>query len=343
MEIPRSLLERLEKNEEIAGKFNEIEVSILTILNFQDFLEKLLFEISDKFAIPYTWISIIEESAIAEHLHDIQNSALLNTSTAFLSRKKFLDVTQNRLEPILANANLSAFQPLVPDIPDWDIGSIAVAPITLDGEIVGSINQADPDQHRFEPGIDASLLERLAVKVSLCLSNVTAHERLRFMAFHDPLTGLLNRGVMERILDREFQRAKRYKSNLTLLFLDLDDFKVINDTFGHDVGDQALCHTADCLNRLKRDSDIVARFAGDEFVVILPSTSQTEAEHYITRVKTQLLEDPLTAGGETIIVRLSHGVSSILDSDVVLSQNMLKTADKRLYEAKLNKKPNTCT
>ncbi len=337
MEIPQSLLIRLKENEKIVRKFNEIEISILTILNFQDFLERLLFEISDKFSIDYIWISIIEESFIAKQLHDIQDSELLKTSTAFVPKEKFLSVTQNSLSPLLANENLDVFHALVPEIPDYKMGSIAIAPITLDGIIIGSINQADKDKSRFEPGIDTSLLEQLALKVSLCLSNVTAHEQLKFLAFHDPLTGLLNRGVMERILEREFQRAKRYQIELTLIFLDLDDFKSINDTFGHDNGDRALCHLSDWLNQLKRDSDIVARFAGDEFVVILPSTGKPQAEHYIKRLKKKLASTPLSVEDEIFYVKLSYGISAVSEKGIDSSKDLLKAADKRLYQAKQEK------
>ena len=337
MTIPESILSRLKQNEIVARKFHEIEISILTILNFQDFIEELLSEISSKFSTPYTWISIIEESSISEYLQNIQNSNLLKKSTAFLSKEEFTNITGNRLKPLLANKNLNGFSALIPEASEYEFGSIAVAPITLDGEVVGSINQADKNIHRFDPNIDTSLLEQLALKVSLCLSNVTAHEQLKFLAFHDPLTGLLNRGVMERVLEREFQRSKRYHIDLTVLFLDLDDFKSINDMFGHDNGDMALCHTANCLNSLKRDSDIVARFAGDEFVVILPSTNKSQAQNYVNRVKQKLASEPLAADNTTFHVKLSHGLSSVFEKGMDSSAILLKTADKRLYQAKQNK------
>ena len=337
MEIPHSLLLRLQENEKISKKFNEIEMSILTILNYQDFLERLLFGIKDKFSIGHIWISIIQESSIAKQLHDIQDSELLKTSTAFVPEKTFLAVTGNSLKPMLANDNLDIFHALLPEIPTCEMGSIAIAPITLDGVIIGSINQADENRKRFEPGIDTSLLEQLALKVSLCLSNVTAHEQLKFFAYHDSLTGLLNRGVMERVLEREFQRAKRYKIELALLFLDLDDFKSINDTFGHDNGDRALCHLSTTLNQLKRDSDIVARFAGDEFVVILPSTDRTQAEHYVQRVIKTLKSTPLSADGTSFFVKLSYGIATVFEKDIDSSKDILKSADKNLYKAKQKK------
>ncbi len=337
MTIPKAVIDRLKKNEEIAKKFHEIEISILSILNFQDFLEKLLYEISSKFNVPYTWISIIEESGISKHLHKIKNSTLLQSSTAFVSKDDFFGITDKKLTPLLANSNLEKFDTLMPEVSDYEIGSLAIAPMTLDGEIVGSFNQADTDVYRFEPGIDASLLEHLAIKVSLCLSNVTAHEQLRFLAFHDPLTGLLNRGVMERVLEREFQRAKRYQDDISLVFLDLDDFKSINDTYGHDNGDNALIHTANCLNCLKRDSDIVARFAGDEFVVILPSTNSKNAMYYMERVKEKLQNEPLQANDEQFFVKLSYGIASLFETKEDSSARLLKVADKELYQAKQNK------
>lgn len=338
MEIPKALLDRLKKNEEIARKFNEIEVSILSILEFHDFFDRLLSEISDKFSIPYIWISMIEESRIARQLETSKECRHLISSTAFVPRKTFLSIVGNNRRPILANQNLDVYQDLVPEVSKYTIGSIAIAPISLDGEIVGSINQADRDPNRFDPGIDTSLLEQLALKVSLCLSNVTAHEQLKFLAFHDPLTGLLNRGVMERILEREFLRSTRYRTDLSLIFMDLDDFKAINDTAGHDTGDQALCLTADTLTALKRDSDIVARFAGDEFVVILPSTSRPQAEHYIQRVRRYLDTTPLNHEQGPFYIQLSHGISTIEDNGISDTQTMIKLADKRLYQAKERKK-----
>lgn len=337
MTIPKSLLETMKHNEIVARKFHEIEISILTILNFRDLIEKLLSEISSKFKVPHTWLSIIEESSITKHLKNINDSELLQTSTAFISKKQFINITNNQLKPLLSNKNLNEFSELIPEAADYKIGSIAVAPITLDGEIVGSFNQADLDIHRFEPGIDSSLLEQLALKVSLCLSNVTAHEKLKFLAFHDPLTRLLNRGVMERVLEREFQRSKRYHIDLTILFFDVDDFKSINDTYGHDNGDLALCHIANCLNSMKRGSDIVARFAGDEFVAILPSTNKTQAQNYVKRVKYKLANEPLSSEGKSFHIKLSHGLASVFEKGMDSSAILLKTADKRLYQAKQNK------
>ncbi|MGM0653848.1 MAG: sensor domain-containing diguanylate cyclase [Thermodesulfobacteriota bacterium] len=337
MEIPQHLLERLKRNEEIAGKFNEIEMSILSILNFDDFFERLLFQIADKFSIPHIWISIIQESTICEQLRNSSDSEGLKSAIAFVSQKRFISIIKKQ-KPVLANRNLTFFHDLMPAALTEPIGSLAIAPITLDGKLVGSINLADIDTCRFEPGIDTSLLEQLAQKVSLCLSNVTAHEQLKFLAYHDPLTGLFNRRVFERILDREFSRAKRYDSELSLIFLDFDDFKTINDTAGHSIGDKALCFFADALGSLKREQDIVARIAGDEFVVILPSTGKKCAAQFIKRVHAYFETNPMVSDEYTFNIRISHGISSLSDEGVYNPSGLLKTADSKMYRHKTEKK-----
>ncbi|MGD9825204.1 sensor domain-containing diguanylate cyclase [Desulfobacter sp.] len=337
MEIPLHLIEQLKKNEEIARKFNEIEISILSILNFEDFFERLLFQIADKFNIPHIWLSIIRESSICEQLRDSSESEALKSAIAFVAQERFISIIKDQ-KPVLVNRNLTFFKDLIPDTLTESIGSLAIAPITLDGKLVGSINQADGDVRRFEPGIDTSLLEQLAQKVSLCLSNVTAHEQLKFLAFHDSLTGLFNRGVFERILDREFSRAKRYDSELSLIFFDFDDFKTINDTAGHSIGDKALCFLANTLSNLKRKQDIVARLAGDEFVILLPSTEKKCAEQFIKRVNEHLEANPLISGGYTFNIRISHGISSLSDEGVSNPSGLLKTADSKMYQHKAEKK-----
>ena len=338
MYISESLFRTLKHNEEIARKFREIEASILSILNFKDLCEKLLSEISGKFEVPLVWLSIVEESPISEYMKAIENSDVLKSQTKFVSDYRFQQLISGRVQPILANDRLNRFKELYPDQLPFTPESIAIAPLSLDGRIVGSLNQGDRDPKRFEPGIDSTLLEHLALKLSLCLSNVTAHERLRYLAFHDPLTGLFNRGVMEKILQREYKRSCRYKTDLTVIFLDLDDFKSINDRYGHDTGDRALQYTADVLLKIKRDSDIVSRFAGDEFVVILPSTDKNQAEHFMKRMNTHLADTPMILNNSRIFVATSHGSASFSENVTDSASGLIKKADERLYKLKNQKK-----
>jgi diguanylate cyclase (GGDEF)-like protein len=332
------ILERLQHNEEIALRFFEVEVSILSILNFKDLLERLLTEIREKFEIPYVWISLIDENDLAHLIRTLASSDVLRKRLNVIKKETFLALVGNDARPLLINNDLSPFYALFPQNENYLIRSLAMSPITLGGEIIGSLNYGDSSAIRYTPGMDTTFLERLAVKVSICLSNVTAHEKMRLAASRDPLTGLLNRRVMESVLNREFRRAVRYKSPLSVVFLDLDDFKGVNDRYGHDVGDDLLKYVADHLVGLSRDSDVAARYAGDEFVLILPSTEMEEALTLSERLADFLLKNPLRESGTQIPIHVSFGAAHIRDSRVRDAASLLKTADEMLYEKKKTKK-----
>jgi len=328
MQDIQTLIERLKENEITAQRFHEVESRFLSILNFRDFFEVLVSEIIEKFSVPHVWISIIDSCEISGFLDAIRNSEILHDRINIVNEDEFGKIAGKLTRPLLANKNLDRFAILNP--PD-DSLSMAIAPLTLDGKLIGTLNQADVSEDRFSPGKDTSLLERLAVKVSLCLSNVTAHEKLKYLAYHDPLTGLLNRRVMENVLEREFSRAKRYFSVLSLVFIDLDNFKQVNDRYGHDMGDDLLRHVAGVFSSMTRRSDVVSRFAGDEFVFLLPETQASQAEAFMERVVGRLRETPLYDSRKNPVkVSFSYGVASSDEKGIDDYNTLLKVADDRL-------------
>ena len=213
-----AIIERLKQNEDVTRKFHEIETRILTILDFSDLFEVLLTQIREKFKVPYAWLSMIEKSEVSTLIHALESSEIIKDRLNIIDRKSFFSLVDSNMHPLLVNEDLKPYYKLLPKDYKYFIKSIAIAPISLDGEIIGSLNQADFSSKRFQPGIDTSRLEQLAIKVSLCLSNVTAHEKIRFLAYHDPLTKLLNRRVIESVLKRELNRSKRYGSILSVVF-----------------------------------------------------------------------------------------------------------------------------
>ncbi len=335
----KELIERVKENDEIATRFHKVERRILSVLNFKDFFEILLTEIIQTFKMPYVWFSVIEDSEAEEvMLQTSDESGILANRLNRIKESVFNALVGTGTNPLLINKDLKPYYNFFPENNAYMIKSMAIAPITLDGKIIGSLNQGDSDIHRFEPGKDTSLLEQLAIKVSLCLSNVTAHEKLKFLAFHDPLTELLNRRVMESVLKREFSRSKRFERVLSLIFIDLDDFKMINDTYGHDAGDAILKYVAEKLVKLTRETDVVSRYAGDEFVVILPETELNKANNLLKRIQNYFKNNPIEFNGEQIAVSISFGAASTKDSEIVNSDFLLKKADQRLYLVKQSNK-----
>ena len=149
----------------------------------------------------------------------------------------------------------------------------------------------------------------------------------------DSLTGLLNRNAFDEMLSREISRAKRHDSNLTLLFLDLDDFKKINDTLGHMAGDEVLKKVAQLIMVEKRSEDIAARYGGEEITILLPETSKAEGWLIGERVRQRVEETEILYEGQNIKMTLSGGLASFpIDAGDGLT--LLKNADKAMYRAK---------
>jgi len=338
MDDVKTILETLRINQEISQKFFAIETEILSILNLKDLFEKLLNEIQEKFEVPFVWISLIHNTEVANLIQELAYSKILQQRLNIIDRTTFLQLIQNSSQPILANDQLQPWHQLFPGNQKYPIQSFAIAPLTLRGEIIGSLNQGDTSKERYTPGMDTSLLEQLTVKVSICLSNVMAHEKLRLLAYWDPLTGLLNRRIMARVLNREFKRAQRYGTPLSVGFLDLDDFKSVNDHHGHDLGDEMLRYVGNHLTDLTRDIDIVARFAGDEFVVILPNTNRHNAQKLMHRLETFFQNHPMQSSNISIPISLSVGIATSEDQTVTDAASLLKKADEMLYQAKQLKK-----
>jgi diguanylate cyclase (GGDEF)-like protein len=139
---------------------------------------------------------------------------------------------------------------------------------------------------------------------------------------------------MEAVLAREFSRSRRYKTPLSLAFIDLDGFKKVNDTYGHACGDRLLKHLSDYLTVMSRGCDLVTRYAGDEFVLILPQTNAINAERMLQRHIKRLSQQPMQKDGLTLPVSFSYGLTSTEETAIENADGMLKLADQRLYQAK---------
>ncbi len=163
---------------------------------------------------------------------------------------------------------------------------------------------------------------------------VNSREQLRKLSEHDPLTGLINRRGFELVLEASLARAQRDKNqHLAILLLDLDDFKLINDTLGHDIGDVLLVELARRLKGVVRDSDYLCRLGGDEFVVLMKDFDRDEQAVLLADRIVDMLKIPFQLGDTTQIVTTSIGIATLGSSEDV-SVDLLKCADIAMYQAK---------
>ena len=182
----------------------------------------------------------------------------------------------------------------------------------------------------------ATRLILLAIATILAVTIVHRAQRLLYLASHDRLTGLFNRGHLDRALGGAIESAGRTGQPLSLAILDIDHFKQINDVHGHAVGDRTLCHLAEWLGRAMRRTDLVARYGGEEFVILMPSTPRDAALVRVEALRQEIAKSPIDLGdGGTLRVNFSAGVAGTPDDpEATTARALLTCADARLLAAK---------
>jgi diguanylate cyclase (GGDEF)-like protein len=182
---------------------------------------------------------------------------------------------------------------------------------------------------------EAELLEYLAGQAVVSIENANLHETVERQAVTDELTGLANVRAFWAILGRELERSRRFGSSLGLVMIDIDDFKQVNDQYGHQQGDEVLAHVAEVLRRLSRDIDAPARYGGEELAVILPETDLGGAILLAERMREAIeaMQVPGARGSGVLQVTASFGVAATPESEVE-GEGLVAAADAALYRAK---------
>ena len=157
-------------------------------------------------------------------------------------------------------------------------------------------------------------------------------DKASLLVRHDQLTGALNRRGLDEIYENEVSRAKRRSSPLSVALLDIDNFKKLNDSLGHDAGDAALIHLVSVIRETLRPQDTLARFGGEEFIILLPDTSATNAETALVRLQRELTRRYFLANNEKLLITFSAGVTELREEDTQAS--VVKRADEGMYQAK---------
>jgi diguanylate cyclase (GGDEF)-like protein len=209
-------------------------------------------------------------------------------------------------------------------------GSEDVAVEAMQRGAVGYIPKNKLSRDRLIKAIDDAI-----TRWSQLQQSKANQEELERIANYDSLTGLLNRRAVMQKLDEQVQHAKRYEEPLSIIMLDIDHFKKVNDRYGHIIGDNVLEKVASVISSVVRATDIVGRYGGEEFIVILPHTEGSVTLTVSERIRKAVEEAEMVgSNGDTFSVTVSQGVGSyIQDEDI---NSLIQRADAALYQAKEN-------
>lgn len=215
-----------------------------------------------------------------------------------------------------------------------NINSLMVVPLRVGDKLLGVLMVGRRHEHAY--GYEnLRFLEALAGQAAISIQNAWLYRQTKEWASRDALTGIYNYRYFSERLDHEWTRAIRYEKPLSLIMIDLDFFKSVNDNFGHLVGDEVLREIADLLQSQTRETDIVARYGGEEFVIILPETHFQDAYVVSEKLRDEVEKAVFTGGGteHKINLTLSLGVANY-PSSAASKSDLIYQADQALYEAK---------
>ncbi len=225
--------------------------------------------------------------------------------------------------------------------------SLLVLPVIMKQNVIGTIllRTARRDRSFSEREIQfcqivANAAANALINASLFESMELANIHLVKLATTDGLTGIFNHRYFYKRLDEEFNRSERYNTPLSAIMMDVNNFKEINDSYGHRTGDRVLKELAIVLKSIIRKSDIVARYGGDEFIILLPQTEQHGAEIEARRVE-QSISEHIFESTSAIRLLISYGISTYPSEEILKADDLVTLADRELYANKAKHKPQT--
>jgi diguanylate cyclase (GGDEF)-like protein len=336
-----TLIAQARLNEQVMRRFQDAELRMLSVSGFKELLQYVLQEMKETFDLDVVTLALIDpEYEVRRMLIDLGIPATEFPGLMCLDNpSRFHRLCGTSLAPVLGQYNAASRAPFFPR-DTTPPASIAILPMVRQKQLIGSLNLGSRNEGRFAPGMATDFIGRLAAMVGICLENVTNSERLKHLGLTDPLTGVHNRRYFDQRLREEVGRAQRQNIPLSCLFLDIDHFKQVNDQYGHQTGDCVLREVAWRIKGQLRSIDVLGRYGGEEFAVLLMQTDMDSALSVAERICHGIAEQRFKGeGDETLVATLSVGVATLHDCNraqnaETLAQQLVARADQALYRAK---------
>lgn len=340
------LFQKAIQNEKIMQRYQQFELKLLDLNSFETLLDMLLLNSIEYFQL----------DAVELWLYDPQHTL------SELLPKEYIDLPNLRLISLCEELNnLYSLQPEVklmstkagaslPVFHGQELHSVALLPLVRHGVIVGSLHFGTKTHERFTVDKSTDFIAHLASIVSVCIENAVSQERLNRLSMYDMLTKVKNRRAFHQSLDKEISRAIRSGEPLSLSFVDLDFFKQVNDSYGHQMGDKVLHEVAQFINDMLRKTDSVCRYGGEEFALVLPNCGRQRAMEISERIRQKISELKIVndADGDdatAISITLSIGVccwlpkgdlnaEARIEQEKIIATQIIACSDRGVYQSK---------
>lgn len=288
--------------------------------------------------VRFASLYILDETNNILHLHKHNHPFLINKIVSLNQTPTPLMVMAVRSKELILVGDIDTHKkPVIRKsqrvfAENYQTNNCAIVPLICQHRVVGVLNLADKmDGDHFDSG-DFALIELFSQLVGASIGNIKLFEKIQHQATTDGLTGLANHKTFYEILEKELWRSRRYGGQISLIMIDIDNLKRINDTYGHRAGDKVIREISKKIKECIRQIDTAARYGGDEFAVILPNTSIKDAFVVAKRMVDVVAQSPATWKKEQIALSISVGVGQY-DADTN-PEDITSGSDRALYTAK---------
>lgn len=328
------LFEKAVHNEKIMRRYQQFELLLLDTTKLSELFDLLLINALEFFDLCRVELLLFDPQ---DTLAELVDPDYFQRGLTLLSDNQCLhDIYGSKPAVRLLVEPSQNGQPL---LAHFDARSAALLPLVRQGILVGSLQLGATYANRFSEDKSTDFIAHLASVIAVCLENGVNHERLHRLSMLDMLTQVKNRRAFHRALYEEISRAGRSGEPLSLLFVDLDHFKQINDRYGHLTGDRVLKVVAQQIQTLLRKTDHVCRYGGEEFALVLPKCTRELALEVAERIREQVCQLAIEDGDQKVTLTLSVGVTCWAEPDADCDEDdmaklLTDSSDRAVYRAK---------
>lgn len=344
-----SLIDQAESNHAIMMRHQGFDLEIVGADSFQELVATIFRQLPIVSNLDVVTLSLVDTGAdifTVMHKLGVDFEALPNLLFHEHAEELGFDLDPGRTLGRPPRPRLGPYHPVSHAMafphPPAGLASVALVPLMRNRRLIGSLNLGSRDFSRFTPLLGTDFVEHMGSIIAICLENVISNEMLKYIGLTDALTGVYNRRYMDRRLTEEIARARRQSYSLSCIYIDVDHFKQVNDTYGHQAGDDVLREVAARIKAELRMSDALGRFGGEEFVALLIDADLESASLVAQRIRASVAGQSFLLGeGQGLEVTVSIGVAALdgVDREQAVeevAQLLVAQADQALYQAKEN-------